>query len=135
LRFHYVDLKISLIMSEQPKIIFVYNADSGVFNLLGDIAHKIFSPQTYQCNLCAITHGNFGMRDEWRAYLKTLKVPFEFLHADEFKAKYKIENMPLPAIFRQEESKLELLIDSHTINKCNSIDDLTQIIDMKVNQE
>jgi hypothetical protein len=40
-------------------LLFVYNADSGVFNLVTDIAHKIFSPQTYACQLCCITHGNF----------------------------------------------------------------------------
>ena len=40
---------------------FVYNADGDVFSLVGDFAHKIFSPKTYNCNLCAITHGNFGM--------------------------------------------------------------------------
>jgi len=67
----------------EPTLIFVYNADSGVFNLAADIARKIFSPQTFSCNLCAITHSTFGVRDEWRDYLKTLEVPFEFLHADE----------------------------------------------------
>jgi hypothetical protein len=115
--------------SENPKIIFVYNADSGVFNLLGDVAHKIFSPQTYQCNLCAITHGNFGMRGEWREYLKTLKVPFEFLHADEFKSRYKIEDIKLPAVFREDGGDLKLIIDSKTINSCHSVDDLRRVID------
>ncbi len=28
-------------------IVFVYNADSGLFNALPDIAHKTFSPATY----------------------------------------------------------------------------------------
>ena len=69
---------------KNTKLIFVYNADSGVFNLLGDMAHKMFSPKTYQCSLCALTHGNFGMRREFSDYLKTLPEPFEFLHADEF---------------------------------------------------
>ncbi len=76
---------------EKPTLVFVYNADSGLFNLLTDITHKIFSPQTYNCNLCAVTHDKFGMKNEWREYLKTLNTPVEFLHADEFKAKYQIE--------------------------------------------
>ena len=37
-----------------PTLVFVYNADSGVFNALADAAHKIFSPRTYACNLCAL---------------------------------------------------------------------------------
>ena len=117
--------------SEKSKIVFVYNADSGVFNLLSDVAHKIFSPQTYSCNLCAITHGTLGMKEEWREYLKTLKVPFEFLHADEFKTKHRIENVELPSVFKQENGELQLMIDSKTINSCHSVDDLRRIIDMK----
>jgi len=31
-------------MSKQ--LVFVYNADSGMFNTLTDIAHKVFSPKT-----------------------------------------------------------------------------------------
>ena len=46
------------------KLIFIYNADSGLFNTVTDIAHKIFSPETYSCNLCALTHDYFTVRDE-----------------------------------------------------------------------
>ena len=112
----------------EPTLIFVYNADSGVFNLAADIAHKIFSPQTYSCNLCAITHSTFGMKNEWREYLATLKVPFEFLHADELKAKHRIEAADLPGVFRRENSNLKLIIDSAAINACRTIDDLKRII-------
>ena len=102
--------------SDNPTLVFVYNADSGLFNTLTDVAHKIFSAPTYQCNLCAITHSNFGMRQEWKDFLKTLKIPFEFLHADELKAKYKIADAKLPAIFKKQNESLEVLIDSDEIN-------------------
>jgi hypothetical protein len=113
--------------NESPKLIFVYNADSGVFNLLSDAAHKIFSPQTYACNLCAITHSNFGMRKEWKDFLQTLENPLEFLHADEFKRKYNF-NIKLPAIFTQKNGILALKIDAEKINQCQSINDLRAII-------
>lgn len=116
----------------EPTLIFVYNADSGVFNLAADIAHKIFSPQTYSCNLCAITHSTFGMKNEWRDYLATLKVPFEFLHADELKAEYQIKAVDLPAIFRQENNDMKMIIDSAAINACRTIDDLKRIINEKL---
>ncbi len=111
-----------------PKIIFVYNADSGVFNLLSDIAHKMFSPQTYACRLCAITHSNFGMKKEWKAYLDTLPYPLEFLHTDEFKNKYKPEKVNLPAIFIHENGSLKQIADAEEINKSKSIEDLKLII-------
>jgi hypothetical protein len=116
----------------EPTFIFVYNADSGVFNLAADIAHKIFSPQTYSCNLCAITHSTFGMKNEWRDYLATLKVPFEFLHADEFKAEYQIKTADLPAVYAKENDGLKMIIDSTAINACRTIDDLKRIINERL---
>lgn len=112
----------------KPKIIFVYNADSGVFNLLSDIAHKMFSPQTYACNLCAITHSHFGMKKEWKDYLDSLGNPLEFLHADEFKNKYSREKISLPAIFIEKAGFLKQIADSNRINNSHSIQDLKSII-------
>lgn len=111
-------------MRANSKLIFVYNADSGIFNLLTDIAHKALSPQTYACNLCAITHSNFGMKKEWKEYLESLDVELEFLHADEFKQKYSFGKVALPAIFREDNDSLFLAVDARTINECKSIGDL-----------
>ncbi len=66
-------------------LMFVYNADSGMFNTLSDMAHKVFSPRTYSCNLCALTHSTFSMRDEWKEFIESLGVELEFLHRDEFR--------------------------------------------------
>ena len=127
-----LDIQMKL---EKPTLVFVYNADSGLFNLLTDIAHKIFSPQTYDCNLCAVTHDKFGIKDEWRQYLKTLAAPVEFLHADEFKAKYRTgDSEKLPAIFRLENGQLNLAIDSNAINACRNIDDLKRIINAQISE-
>lgn len=112
-------------------LIFVYNAASGIFNLAADIAHKIFSPQTYPCRLCAITYGNFGMRGEWRDYLKTLQASFEFLHADEFHEKYDFKNAEFPAVFGQMNGELDLLIGAAEINACRDLSDLKNLINAK----
>src|SRR5438067_3608778 len=85
----------------KPTLVFVYNAESGLFNALTDMAHKIFAPQTYQCQLCALTYSAFGMRQGWRRFLATLDSPCEFLHADELRARYGISDAPLPAIFKR----------------------------------
>ena len=42
-------------MNARPRLLFVYNADTGLFNALADSAHKILSPQTYQWVLCEVT--------------------------------------------------------------------------------
>ena len=41
------------------EIQFIYNAKSGLANSIFDLAHKLISPDTYECNLCKITHGAF----------------------------------------------------------------------------
>ena len=111
-----------------PILVFVYNAEAGLFNLLGDMAHKIFSPETYQCNLCALTHTSFGMRKSWKRFLLTLDKPPEFLHADELHERYGKEDEPLPAVFQKKDGGLELLIDAGEINACRTLDDLQQLI-------
>ncbi|MDQ6786647.1 MAG: hypothetical protein M3033_07530 [Acidobacteriota bacterium] len=116
---------------EKPTLGFVYNADSGVFNLAADIAHKFFSPQTYNCNLCALTHNAFKMKNEWRLYLDMLDARFEFLHADEFKTLYAAEvAAKLPAVFSKESDKLKSVISADEINSCRTIDELKQIINV-----
>ena len=109
-------------------LIFVYNADSGLFNTLTDIAHKIFAPETYECNLCAITYGNFAMRAEWKEFLETLDRELEFLHRDEFAVRYPGVASPLPAIFLKENDRLEPMITAEEINACASTEDLKELI-------
>ena len=109
-------------------LIFVYNANGGVFNTLTDIAHKIFSPETYACNLCALTHSNFGMREEWKRFIKSLGRTVEFLHADELKEEYGVEGVPLPAIFRKDGGSLREWIGADAINSCRTARELEQLI-------
>ena len=117
-----------------PTLVFVYNADSGLFNALGDLAHKILAPETYQCNLCALTYSTFGQRKSWKHFLETLGRPLEFLHADELKRRYDVSDVPLPAIFKKEGDGLELWIDADSINACRTIDDLQHLIEKSLQQ-
>ena len=73
------------ISSKKDGLIFVYNAKSGRLNAAIDYFHKIVSPETYDCNLCILTYDNFGKKKEWKAFLKSLEVPIQFLYADDMK--------------------------------------------------
>ena len=82
------------------RLLFVYNADGGPLAGLKDAFHKILSPATYPCSLCAITYGATSMRPAWREFIKTLPVPVDFLHRDEFERQYPLAGRPaLPAAF------------------------------------
>jgi hypothetical protein len=114
--------------TENRTLIFVYNADSGLFNTLTDIAHKTFAPETYSCNLCAITYGTFGMRAEWKQFLESLACELKFLHRNELAEQYGIDDTVLPAIFSTQTETPELWITAPEINACGSIDELKQLI-------
>lgn len=109
-------------------LVFVYNADSGLFNTVTDIAHKVFSPETYSCQLCALTYGTFSIRGEWKAFLETLDADFEFLHRDELAGRYGMRDVALPAIFRKEGGTLFPFATADEINACSDLASLKGMI-------
>jgi len=115
-------------MATKPTMVFVYNADSGIFNTLTDIAHKIFSPSTYQCQLCALTHSYFSARASWKDFLQKSDYPLEFLHRDQFIEQFPDDSTPLPAIFLKYEQKTQLWIERDAIRNCKDLTQLQQLI-------
>jgi len=116
----------------KPHLIFVYNADSGLFNTLTDIAHKLLSPQTYNCNLCALTHTAFGMRDEWKEFLEELDAELEFLHRDEFIETGGRADADLPAIFEKKDGVYREWISAETIRGMKTLGELQVVIRGKI---
>lgn len=110
------------------KLVFVYNADSGLFNTLTDIAHKLMSPSTYECNLCNLTHGYFKAREEWTTFLGDLDADIVFLHRDEYMDRYPNATVEFPAIFVNSQDELKLWIDKNVINEMSSADALMEMI-------
>lgn len=116
-------------MKENKKqLIFVYNADSGLFNTVTDIAHKIFSPQTYSCGLCALTHSYFSMRDEWKSFIESLGAECQFVHRDEFIKQYDGPEYIWPAILINQAGQLSVCLGAEDINACNDLDELKAMI-------
>jgi hypothetical protein len=69
------------------------------------------------------------MRSAWKAFLAELPYALEFLHRDEFQARFDMKGLALPAIFfRHEEDRLELWIDAETIAAARSLEDLISVI-------
>lgn len=104
------------------KLIFVYNADSGLLNKLMDIGHKIIEPETYTCNLCNLTFGNFKENQKWKEFRENTAIEMEFLHRDEFETKYKMK-LDCPVILKGSESPT-IAISKEKLEKLTSLDDL-----------
>lgn len=110
------------------KLVFVYNSEKGFINGMMDTMHKWFSPSTYQCNLCAITHGGFGMHSEWKEFLDNLNMEIDYLGISDLKAQYGITAIELPAIFVSEADELSVLVSAEQINQAKTSEDLMATI-------
>lgn len=110
------------------RLIFVYNADSGLFNTLADIGHKIFSPSTYQCDLCALTHGYFSERKAWRRFVESLPIDCEFMHKDEFLAQHPDVDVQYPVIFLDTGEALKVCVTAKSLAECRELKDLQALI-------
>lgn len=82
----------------QPRLILVYNADSGLLNAVQDAVWKVVRPATYPCSLCALTYGWVSMHGRWRRFLDRLPFAKVFHHKDDFAAAYPGFAIALPAI-------------------------------------
>ena len=134
-------------MSEESekKLIFVYNAESGgAFTALKDTLHKTFRKSTYQCNLCAVTFGAFGMKRDWKNFVNDLdvsvefkkkdKFKFEFLHKDEFNQKYDVKDAKFPSAYLLDKTGLDLFITQDEMNDVKSIDELKELVNKKIEE-
>ena len=113
------------------KLLFVYNATSGVANALLDSVHKVVSPSTYQCNLCDITFGLVSENKAWKQFRESSDIEMVFLHKDEFLKAYRSKWLPkyeFPIVLIEEENGFEVYITSEVINSLKDSDALIQEI-------
>ena len=105
------------------KLIFVYNANSGKLSAAFDIAHKIISPGTYQCNLCQLTHGAFKELDVWKKFREESVTEMVFYHKDEFEHQYDTK-FEYPVVLKEEDGELVEYITAEGINSLKDVEDL-----------
>lgn len=118
---------------EKEKLVFVYNADGGVLNSIMDSAHKLFAPSTYECALCAVTHGVVSMRSEWKDYMRALSYETRFYHRDGFRNDWPKIGEALPAIFFQVRANdLEILISRSELEAVTSVAQLTALLGRRI---
>jgi hypothetical protein len=110
------------------KLIFVYNADSGVINLVKDFWKKILRPSSYECNLCFQTFGAFSMKKDWKSFINNLNIDTEFLHRDEFEKEYKVKDAKYPSAYILYNRQLTLLISDDEMNAAKSLDEIEVLV-------
>ena len=109
------------------ELIFIYNAKSGVTNALFDWAHKIISPNTYECNLCTITYNNLGKEKKWREFLENINIESRFYYIDHLKNLHFVKSpSELPCIYLKKDKNVTLIIDSDELNSFNNVNELIE---------
>ena len=117
------------------QLIFVYAVDGGLFNMLTDYVHKVVSPKTYPCNLCALTNDMLGTKREWAQFIRELGVKTEFLHRNEFVEQYPTAEEKFPAVFSLvENDEPKVLITSEELNECPDLAGLISLLGERVKQ-
>ena len=113
------------------KIIFVYNADSGIVNSIIDSAHKFLRPETYSCNLCDLTFGIIRENKEWKSFRKSSNAQLEFLHRDEFEKKYDQKHKYPLILTMSTTGELKELISHERLNLTRDVKELIQLLRSK----
>ncbi len=119
-------------MSDDRKLVFIYNANSGLINAVRDYFHKKRSPETYECNLCMQTFSGVSMNKGWKSYIKDLDIPTEFLHKDEFEKKYDVKNAKYPSAYLKNGSSMKIFISVDEMNKVKSLDEMKDLVSKKL---
>lgn len=110
--------------SSTQKITFIYNARSDAWSRILDFGHKILDSQSYACELCTLTHGNFGIKEEWLIFSEKHKdFNFEFLYKNQV---CDIEEGILPCIL---DSTGKILLDKMNFQKIHRLEDLIQTLE------
>ena len=116
-----------------PTLIFIYNANGGVLSALGDMVHKIVSPATYPCSLCALTYGAVSMRGEWRRFLDGIGLPSLFLYRDEFRSDLDMRDLALPAILLGGEAPVpQVLVSADELDVLPDLPALIALIEARL---
>jgi hypothetical protein len=123
-----------MLMSEnnENKLVFVYNADSGLINTVKDFWHKALRPSTYQCNLCQTTFGTFGAKKEWKSFISDLGIDSEFLHKDEFVEKYDVKDAKYPSAYILKNGNLTVFITQEEMNEVTTITEMEELVSSKL---
>lgn len=114
-------------------LIFVYNAKSGLISAFGDMVHKIVSPATYPCSLCALTYGAVSMRGEWRRFLAGTGLPTRFLYRDEFRRQPDVGDLALPVILLGGRAPVpEVLVSAAELNALPDLPALIALVEARL---
>ena len=113
-------------------VIFVYNANSGVVNTILDSAHKIVSPSSYSCHLCALTHDMFSEKKTWKTFVSNSEFDMHFYHRDEFKNEFGNQALEFPVILMKVDDGFHPLVSKEELESLESTEVLIEFLNSRL---
>lgn len=105
-------------------LLFIYNSNLGKINALFDAGHKLFSPSTYQCSLCALTYGVFTENSIWKTFRTESNLTIDFYNKDQFEGKFPNDNMIYPVILKLKGHQLTTALNNEILNDISNVEEL-----------
>lgn len=119
-------------MQPDRVLIFVYNIDKGSLSDIKDHMYSAAPAKTTGCNLCALISSPVGMKKGWKRFIADLGIPAQYLFREEFTREYAFPRFTPPGIFIQLGGSLIIVAGAEEINRCESTDDLIELVRQRV---
>lgn len=108
------------------KLLFIYNANSGKLNALFDAGHKLISPKTYNCSLCALTHDAFKENTVWKKFRSKSDLDMEFYHKDEFEKIFPNVKLIYPTVLKLEDRQFSTVLSPDVLKEISDVEMLIE---------
>jgi hypothetical protein len=117
-------------MPDVKTILFIYNTNNGVLKTFLDYCAGTESPPvTDACPLNALTTSPGGIKEEWRRFLKDLKIPSRLLDRNEFFWEFgDLHTTTFPVVLVQSGAELAVLVGTETLHQCRDLKDLVLLM-------
>ncbi len=118
----------------EGSLVFVWNADAGMFNAVRDSLHKWISPETYSCRLCELTHGFSSAKREWKNFLEDFERPAFFYYRDTFRASGIQVSFPeaFPLVLQLKKDLWKVLLTPRDLEEIASLEALITALKSKI---
>lgn len=118
----------------EGSLVFIWNADAGMFNAVRDSLHKWISPETYSCRLCQLTHGLSSAHRAWRNFLKEFERPAYFYYRDTFKKTGIAVPFPIsyPLILELHQGQWRAFLTSGDLEEITTLEALIECMKTKI---
>lgn len=114
-------------------LIFVYNTEADVISSVLDYAHKVFKPETYKCELCALTHHNFGERKVWKEFKSKTNANLSFWYIRQFEKEFE-QQFEYPVILEKTYETLNIVMNKSQLKEFHEVEDLVEALKKEIAQ-